>query len=185
MRMPTGSRWASNNYITRCHRWLGLVSSSCSWRTRCQRENQLADWGLAVLSDPRLSSPARRQKKCCYGQKNLGSICSSLSPSPAHLSHTTNINPFTTLLRIKCERYIFIKMCVRSFIEVCHYCWLCFRVYLYMYYDYTTLGVVVPVRFSFILQMDLLKNYLLGMLKKFRNTKNVSMNIQGTEFPNV
>ena len=99
----TGSRCMSNNYITRCHRRLEsvgvqvAVSSSCSWSqlgTRCQRENQLADWGLAALSDPRLSSPARIQKKCCYGQKNFGSICSSLSPSPTLLSHTTNINPF-------------------------------------------------------------------------------------------
>ena len=57
------------------------------------------------------------RKKCCYGQKNLGSICSSLSPSPSHLSHTRNI----ILSRIKCERYIFIKKCVRSFIEVVHY----------------------------------------------------------------
>ena len=86
-------------------------SSSCSWNqlgTRCQRENQLADWGLAALSDPQLSNPARMRKKCCYGQRNFGSICSSLSPSPTHLSHITDINPFTTLLRRKCERYIFI-----------------------------------------------------------------------------
>ena len=52
------------------------------------------DRGRAALSDPRLSSPAKMRKKCCYGQKNLGSICSSLSSSPTHLSHTTNINPF-------------------------------------------------------------------------------------------
>ena len=39
---------------------------------------------------------------------------SNLSPSPAHISHTRNI----TLSRIKWERYIFIKKCVRSFIEV-------------------------------------------------------------------
>ena len=40
---------------------------------------------------------------------------SSLSLSP-HLSHTTET---LTLLRIKCEIYIyFIKKCVRSFIEV-------------------------------------------------------------------
>ena len=44
-----------------------------------------------------------------------------LSPSPTHLSHTRNI----TLSRIKRERYIFIKKCVRSFIEVGHYVWLC------------------------------------------------------------
>ena len=67
-----------------------------------------------ALSEPRLSSPGRMRKKCCYGQKNVGSICSSLSPSPTHLSHTRII----TLSRIKCERYIFIKKWVRSFIEV-------------------------------------------------------------------
>ena len=53
-----------------------------------------ADRGLWVLSDPRLSNPAKMRKKCCYDQKNLGSICISLSPSPTHLSHTTYINRF-------------------------------------------------------------------------------------------
>ena len=53
-----------------------------------------ADRGLWALSDPRLSSPARMRKKCCYGKKNFGSICNSLSPSPTHLSHTRNINAF-------------------------------------------------------------------------------------------
>ena len=38
--------------------------------------------------------------------------------SPTHVSHITNINPFATLSRIKCERYIFLKNCVRSFIIV-------------------------------------------------------------------
>ena len=59
-----------------------------------------------ALSDPQLSNPAKMRKKCCYGQKNFGSICSSLSPS-----HT---QPTSTLSRIKCERYIFIKKCFRS-----------------------------------------------------------------------
>ena len=36
----------------------------------------------------------------------------SLSPSPAHPSHTRNI----TLSRIKCKRYIFIKKCVSAYI---------------------------------------------------------------------
>ena len=53
--------------------------------------------------------------------EELGSICSSVSPSPTHLSHTRNI----TLSRIKRERYIFIKKSVHSFIEVRHYVWLC------------------------------------------------------------
>ena len=85
--------------------------SSCySWSqlgTRCQRESQRHTEGSSSL--------ATMRKKCCYGQKNLGSICSSLSPSPTHLSRITNINPFS---RIKCEKYVFIKKCVRSFIEV-------------------------------------------------------------------
>ena len=55
---------------------------------------------------------------------------SCMSASPAHLSHTTNI----TLSRIRCERYIFLKKCVHSFLEVRHYCWLCFRLYLYYVY---------------------------------------------------
>ena len=120
MRTPTGSRWVSNNYITRCHRQLELVAVRVpvavgdkmpAWESACR----LRAW---ALSDPRLSSSARMRKKCCYGQKNFGSICSSLSPSPTHLSHITNTNPFATLSRIKCERYIFIKTCVHSFIEV-------------------------------------------------------------------
>ena len=115
MPTPTG-----NNYITRCPRRLELVSSSssCSWSqlgTRCQRENQLADWGLVAHCDPRLSSPARARQKCCYGQKNLGSICSCLFPSTTHLLHTTNINPFEDKVW---EIHIFIKKCVRSIIEV-------------------------------------------------------------------
>ena len=64
-------------------------------------------------------------KKCCYGrEKNFGSICSSpFSISNSPLTHNQH-QPF----QIKCERYIFIKKCVRSFIEVCILCWLCFRI---------------------------------------------------------
>ena len=72
------------------------------------------------------------RKKCCYGRKKNFGQYSSLSPSPAHLSHTTN----TSLSRIKCERYIFIKMFVRS-LKFVYYVWLCFC--LYLYYGYTTL----------------------------------------------
>ena len=86
-----------------------------------------------VLSDPRLSSPDRMRKKRCYGQKNFGSICSSLSLSPTHLTNNQH-QPFS---RIKCERYIFIKKCNRSFIQVFNivdyvsaYIWI---MYVYMY----------------------------------------------------
>ena len=105
------------------------------------------DRGLWALSDPRLSKPAKMRNKCCYGQKNFGSICSCLSPSPTHLSHTT-----ITFWRIKCERYIFIKKCVRSFIEVViivnyvsAYICICIYITFVMYYGYTT---IMPQGFS-------------------------------------
>ena len=142
MHTPTGSRWVSNNYITRCHRQLGLsvwvrissVPVGVSWGIRCQHENQLADWGLATLSDPQLSSTARMRKKCCYGRKNFGSICSNLSPSPTHFSHTRNINPFKN----EVWEVYFYKKCVRSFIEVRHCVWLCFCLYYVYVCSYTT-----------------------------------------------
>ena len=142
MRTPTGSRWMSNNYITRCH-----ISAweSCSWRqwvavaVRIRvavpvGERMPAEWepvqdrGLGPSVTP-VEQPSKMSKKCCYGQRNLASICCSLSPSPTHLSHITNMKPIATLSRIKCERYIFLKKCVRSFIEVA----IMFRLYLYMY----------------------------------------------------
>ena len=54
---------------------------------------------------------------------------SSLSPSPTHLSHITNI----TLSRIKCERLYFYKE-VYSFVHwSSSSCLIMFRIYLYMY----------------------------------------------------
>ncbi len=76
-------------------------------------EKLVGDGDRLLHSDPQLSSPARMQKKCNYGQKNLGSICSSLSPSPTNFSHTTNINPFKNKVW---EIYFYKEVCsfVRS-----------------------------------------------------------------------
>ena len=78
------------------------------------------DWGLAAPGPP-IGQPRRTQKKCCYSQKSWGSICCSFVHSPTYLSHITLSEPF----RIKCERYIFLKNCVRSSL----FCWLCFRMH--------------------------------------------------------
>ena len=59
-----------------------------------------------------------------WSREKLGRY-SSLSVF-THLSHTTEPS---TLSRIKCERYIFIKKCFRSFIEVRHD--LCLYLYLH------------------------------------------------------
>ena len=78
--------------------WVSCSSRQSVWGSQFQSQLEIG----CPLSEteglgsqwPWLSSPPRMRNKCCYGQKNLGSICGSLSPSPTHLSHTTNINPF-------------------------------------------------------------------------------------------
>ena len=102
---PTGSRWVSNNYITRCHRHFELVG--VSWISSCS----LRQWEPAPSrglgpSGPSFEQPSRMKKKCCYSQRNFGLICCSLFS----LQLTSHTQPF----RIKCERYIFLKKCVRS-----------------------------------------------------------------------
>ena len=81
-----------------------------------------ADRGLWALSDPRLSNPSQDEKEVLLWSEELGSICSSPFPSPTHLWHTININPFENKVW---EIYFYIKTCVRSFIEVRNYVWLC------------------------------------------------------------
>ena len=136
-RRNNGSRCMLDNYITRFHRRLGSVpvAAGVSWvqDASVRASGRQRAW---ALSDPRLSNPAKMRKKSCYGQKNFGSICSSLSPSPTHLSHTTNINPFENKVW---EIYFYTEVC--SFVHWSrHYCWLCFSLYLYYVYVccYTT-----------------------------------------------
>ena len=43
---------------------------------------------------PTVKQPSQDAKEVLLWSEELGSICSSLSPSPTHLSHTRNINPF-------------------------------------------------------------------------------------------
>ena len=91
-----------------------------SWSSNCSSVPVAVGCGVRTsrrqrawaLSTP-VEQPNRMRRKCCNGQRNLWSIRGSLSPSPTHLSHIPNINPFATLSRIKCEKYVFIKKCVR------------------------------------------------------------------------
>ena len=115
------SRWTSNKNITRAQMaWV-------SWRYDASGVRTSSRQRAWALSDPRLSSPARIRKKCCYGQKNLGSICSSLSPSLTHLSHTTNINPSEN----KVWEVYFYKEACSFFHWSSSLCLIMFRIYLY------------------------------------------------------
>ena len=99
-RKNRGRRWTLNNNITRAQTvWV-------SWR----EDDELKASGTQRA----LGNPAEMRKK--YYWVNILAC-----PRLQLISHT---QPTAALSRIKCERYIFIEMCVRSFIEVRHYCWL-------------------------------------------------------------
>ena len=77
--------------------------------------------------DPRLSSSAERERSAAKDKGTEGQYVAVCSVSNSPLTH----NPFVTLsqpFRIKCERYILLKKCVRSSLL----CWLCFRMYMYI-----------------------------------------------------
>ena len=116
-RKNSKSRCTLDNNITRC------PDGSSQLGTRCWSESQRQTESFGPSVTYCWATPAKMRKKCCLGhEKNLGQY-SSLSLSPAHLSHTTNI----TLSRITFEKYIFIKKCVRSLIEVRILCLIMFR----------------------------------------------------------
>ena len=101
-----------------------------------------ADRGLWAPSDQRLSSPAMMRKKCCYGQRNFGSICSSLSPSSTLLSHTRNINFFENKVW---EVYFSKEEC--SFVHWrSSLCLIMFR----MYYIFDTYSCITAIQYIFI-----------------------------------
>ena len=111
-RRNSGSRWTWDNYITRYHRWLGSVPVGVGvgvrWEQDASVRISLQTEGLRSSVTHGWATPAKMKKKCCYGQKNFGSIYSSLFPSPTHLSHTTNINPFENKMR---EIYFYKEVC--------------------------------------------------------------------------
>ena len=115
---PTESRWMSNNYITQCYRRFELVGVSCSWSSSCSSRQwePAPDRGLGP-SWPRLSSPAEWGRSAAIVRGTLGqyvAVCSVSNSPLTHNQYQPFLNLFATLSRIKCERYIFLKKCVRS-----------------------------------------------------------------------
>ena len=131
-------------------RWVGVKQSynpvlqevRVSWRSEfgfscCSSKQWEPDPAEAGPSESPVEQHRRTGKKCCSSQKSWGSICCSFVQSPTHLSHNNHFVPF----RIKCERYIFLKNCVRSSLL----CWLCF----YMHIEYVTY-IVNPIYGRFV-----------------------------------
>ena len=106
-RKNSGSSWTLNTYITRAQTvWV-------SWRQDAELRASGRQRALAPQW-PTVEQPKMRKKYCLV---NIA-VC----PRLQLISHT---QPTSTLSRINCEKYIFIKKCARSFIEVRPYCWLC------------------------------------------------------------
>ena len=82
---------------------------------------------------PAVEQPQPRWERSVAMIRRTWGQYSSLSLSPTHLWHTTNI----TLSRLSVRDYIFIKKCVRSFIEVHILCLVMFCLYVC---GYTTTG---------------------------------------------
>ncbi len=127
-RRNNGIRWTLDNYITRCQRRLGSVAVGVSWGQDAELRASGRQRALGPQW-PTVEQPSLDKEEVLLWSEELGSMCSSLSPSPTRLSHTTNINPF----EIKVWEIYFYK-------EVCSFvhwslslCLIMFRIYLYMY----------------------------------------------------
>ena len=89
-----------------------------------------ADRGLWALSDPRLSKPSQDEaKEVLLWSEELG-VNIAVCPCLQLISHTQETSTFK---EESVRDYIFIKKCIRSFIEVRILSVDCFRIYLYMY----------------------------------------------------
>ena len=97
-------------------------------------ENQLPAEGLGP-QDPGWAAQQNGGEVLLWPEE-LGVNMLQSVPSPTHLSHTTLSQPF----RIKCERYIFLKKCVRSSLLLIIFPHV--YVYVLLYHGYTT-GVCV------------------------------------------
>ena len=118
----------SNKNITRTQTaWV-----SWSWGqlgTRCRIESQRQTEGFGPSVTHGWADPSQDEKKMLLWSEELRSICSSLSPSPTHLSHTTSINPFENKVW---EIYFYKEVC--SFVHWSrHYCWLFPHIFAYVY----------------------------------------------------
>ena len=142
MRTPTGSRWVSNNYITRCHSGLQSVlefelqlqlqleSVSVAVGDRMPAEWEPApDRGLGPSVTYGWAAQPERERSAAMVRRTLGQYM-AVYPLLQLTSHTQ----LTSTLSNKVWEVYFYKEVCSFFHWRLHYCWLCFRLYLYMYY---------------------------------------------------
>ena len=101
----SGSRWVLNKNITRAQTAWASWGQDAEVRASGRQRALGPQWPTVEQPQPRWGKSAAMVRRT-WGQY------SSLSPSPAHLSHTTTITPS----KIKCERLHFYKE-VYSFVH--------------------------------------------------------------------
>ena len=137
MRTPTGSRWATNKNINCCHWRLESVAVPVGDRMPAEWEPAL-DRGLG----PSVTHGWAAQPECERSAARVRRTWGQYVAVYLRLQLTSHTQPTSTLSRIKCEKYIFIKKCVRSFIEVRHYCF----PYIFVY----VCGYTTPAYFNWL-----------------------------------
>ena len=95
--------WVSSSWC-----WSYLGDKMPAWESACRLRACGAQWPMVEQLQPRWGTSAAMVRR------TLGQYV-AVSPRLQLTSHT---QPTSTLSRIKCERYYFIKKWVRSFIEV-------------------------------------------------------------------
>ena len=129
-RMNSGFGWSLNNNITR---------RQTVWVSRGQDASVRASGRQKALGPqwPTVEQPSQDAKEVLLWSEELWvniAVCPCLQ-----LIYHNNL----TLSRIKCERYIFIKKCVRSFIEVRHYVSLSYAYISIHVVYYATIGLEI------------------------------------------
>ena len=106
MRTPTGSRWMSDNYITRCHRRLESVAVPVAvgviWRQDVSVRISLQTGGLRPSVTHGWAALPECERSAAMVRRTLGQYVADCP----HLQLTSHIQPTSTLSRIKNERYI-------------------------------------------------------------------------------
>ena len=124
-RKNSGSRWTLINNITRVQTaWISWRQDASSVRSSLQTEG----FGPSVTHG--WATPSQDEKEVLLWSREELSVKITACLRLQLIFHT---QPTSTLSRIKCERYTFIKKCIRSFIEVRILCLIMFHIYLYMY----------------------------------------------------
>ena len=138
MRTHTGSRWMSDNYITRCHRRLESVPVPVGDRMPAEWD-PAPDRGHGPSVTHGWVAQPEWGRSAAMVRRTLG-LYVAVCPRLQLTSHT---QPISTLSRIKYKRYIFYKevcsfvhwsssLCLIMFLHIFVYV----KLYMYMYYVY-------------------------------------------------